>query len=333
MFPVLRRKLGERAFSMIETMVVAGAVATIGGFGYQMVSDMNKNRSYNTAISGVSQARAKIIDAINGTQSWKVSLTENGINCVLNKTNCSAFAGSPTPVAIHDVAGTKLTDPSAANAGFDMAGSPCSGFSPAGSPTCPFRYEVTWQPICPVAGSCLNPQEKLVGTLKFEPGNSMKSLINLSKLSFQVLRGQSFASFNETCQSVGGTFDNNIRSCKLPLEGVCPPGQIVIGIDPTNNTKICRILWTGACPSGTVMVGTNEYGTPVCMTKTCPGGPKPPKCYADPSLCDIWDPKPDGGPVGDAGDGAVVDDPAWFGGDGGGDGGCGGGGDGGGGCK
>jgi uncharacterized membrane protein YgcG len=316
---MLRILAKERGFSLIEAIIAAAAMTALGLAGYSIFSGVSKQMAGSGLIAGVNTARNSVLEAVNSSLAWSNTLAENpALECVKNRSSCASLLGTNIPVKLIDASGTLiLTDPVDPAVGFDPQGRSCHSFPSA---SCPIRFELFWTPICSPA-TCTNPQERISGTLFVKSSNDpsqdkLKNTVNVTIYSFVAFRGATFGSFADLCKALQGVWDNGAKTCRLPLKGPCPDGQVVVGIDAANNTKICRQLWMSqsnnigyaSCASGQVMKGITSSGDPICFAidyGTCNSA-----CYANPDVCTVWPPT------------TGVD--GWTGGDGGGDGGCGG---------
>lgn len=218
------------------------------------------NKSYSLL-----QVREQIISSLNADDSFSKIVNANAdMNCLKTRTDCSAKKNAAWKISVISSDAQVLTDPSNPSQGFTMDGRVCTGFDPGvGNPQCPFRFEVTWEPICQ-AGLCANPQNRLVGILIYN-NPAKKNDFDVNRLGFTVFSTLQDSTIDASCATLNGSYDSINGTCVLPLAGFCPKGQIVVGIDDNNN-KICKPLYNQMCPPGTRLAidGTTATGTLIC---------------------------------------------------------------------
>jgi hypothetical protein len=106
--------------------------------------------------------------------------------CLVNSTDCSSVSGTDS-FKINDPSGVvfyKAADP---KAGFSYGGVSCTISSPQGDDRCPFRFVITWRPICS-ATPCSPPSSILIqAKLQYKPAASRVSLKE-SNFDFSIVR-------------------------------------------------------------------------------------------------------------------------------------------------
>lgn len=308
-------KRNEKGFTLIEGMLATAALAVLGFAGYHMFSDIQGQMMNNNVTSGVISARATVMQAVNSSFSWNQIVNANlpALQCVKDRTACTN--GQLVKIKVVDGTGTIVySDPNDPAVGFDALGRVCHTFP---SLACPIRFNVSWTPVC--SGNCINVQEKVTATLVVQsnPAGSsandpLKNLLNTGTYSFNTFRGIGFGGLADLCQSLQGTWDDATTTCRLPLRGPCPAGQVVVGIDGQNNQKICRALWFnavnspdgrigyGQCALGQVLRGFSAQGVPDCAMIDQNNCNNTLTCLQHPELCV---PADGGGDSGFGGDG------------------------------
>ncbi len=273
MLEILKRLRNQNGVGIVEAMV-ASLIILIGFIilsdGFQSVISMRTslNHSFN-----LSQVRGKIISSVStGNALARTIAASANMDCLKNHTDCAGRKNNDWPISVVDESGEILTDPSQAALGLQEDGSTCNGFdAAAGSDTCSFQYSVTWRPICQPVGGCMNPQNRFTGTFSFKPVNKVVTSVNLNKFNFVVFPSKIDGGLAQNCTSFGGTFNAGDGSCILPLVGLCPPAQVVIGLNGANQ-KICGFLFVGVCPLHTAIDRIDINGALICKPIiTCPG--------------------------------------------------------------
>jgi hypothetical protein len=132
--------------------------------------------------------KENLLTVIGDTSAWN-RISDPALNtsfsCVDN--DCRSMI-EPANLQIVDAEGTVLLDSRAINQGIDVTGNVCRGFdAQVGNAACPFRYAVTWLPICPDVGSCARPKFRVRGQLTFK-SNIASGAYNFEKFNFQIIR-------------------------------------------------------------------------------------------------------------------------------------------------
>lgn len=268
--PILKDQKGMTLLGVLMSAAIIGigVFAVVGG-----INSLVKAKSSISSEINLSQFRGSLISALGTSEGFAQTLAKNpSMICVRNLQDCSAYKTVDTPIAVWSVSGARLTDPTSASYGFNSSGDPCSTFDAVnGNDQCPYRFEVTWRPVCPLAGGpCINPQNQFKGELKF---SSQKMITpNLKKFSFRFFPAKMDSTLEQQCLAINGSFDPASRTCRAPMEGLCPAGQIVVRLD-SNNNKYCAPLFYGICPKGFSISYIDASGGLTCKPNAfCPAG-------------------------------------------------------------
>lgn len=271
-------KNSERGMTFVEVLVAFGilGVSLVGLMSFVTYSASTKTQSDTAA--GAVLARDIVIQYINNPKAWPQTLAKNSeMSCILNSTDCSGYGTSPRSFALYDGESNAITgNSSSPTYGFKRSGEVCTAFdgtAGSGDRVCVFHYDLSWRAVC--GPGCKNPQIEVSGTFKFNSdvdGNKNSSNIREDRYNFKFIRGSALESVgSQACSRLGGTVSG--VSCILPMAGSCPPGQAVVGIDPTNNTKICNsptgIVSPTMCLPGQVFKGRDDSGNSVCLPMDC----------------------------------------------------------------
>lgn len=295
-------RLNNKGATLVTILVAVGIIAvTVTAINSGVLSAMKVKSRINNDFN-ISEYRGQIIASLANAGSLSQTIAANpAMSCEKNKTDCSAFKNTDTPITVLAADGTKLTDPNNAAFGFTHFGAVCNSFSStSGNDSCPFKFEISWRPICPTVGPCTNPQNRFRGTLTAKGVKADYSQLKITKFNFLIYPAKYDNTMESNCNAIGGSFNSGNGSCTLPLAGMCPNGQIVMGVDATSNQKICGYLFSGVCPSGYKISNVNSSGGMTCVPISyCPTSTK----------FSTWDPwvanaSGDGGDGGDGCDGA-----------------------------
>ncbi len=271
--------MSQRGFSIVEGLIGAGLVATIGAGAMFLIKQSSDMQNQLATVDAGQKIKSMLISEMRTESAWlkTLAMSENAgkLDCISLKTDCAAFSSS-TPIAISsasvDGAGNpiKLTDPAVPSLGFDLNGGICNTFdATSGNTACPFRIETSWRAICPVAGPCNDPEIELEGRFIYKAPQLNTAVVNTDVLSFGFMRGN-LDGYYSSCVALGGEFDATSRQCSLPIQGKCPFG-VVLGVEPGTHRKICGIALSGPidCGAGNVMTAIGPDGVPLCRPLIC----------------------------------------------------------------
>jgi prepilin-type N-terminal cleavage/methylation domain-containing protein len=193
----------ERGFGLIEVIIVAAIVSIIAlGIG-TMISDMFSAQQKTSQVGSLNSIRARIIETLNSPAHWTATINDASndafLDCLRAATaNCATGFSSvfnivqAGPVSIYPAA--------TATAGFRFDGQPCNTFSTATpDPTCPFRWNVTWEATCTGSANCKTPDVRIRGDFVYAAGPKVTvgGGFNPTTYSFDFRRG-ALAIRNET---------------------------------------------------------------------------------------------------------------------------------------
>lgn len=265
----------QRGFTLVESAIAVAMLSVLAYGVFSLSSNMKAMATQLNSVKAINQFKQEILQSLSSNGGWEKSLDESGVACLVNKTDCASLAGTPMPLKVYRADGRLVADSSQPTMGFDRDGNACNSFSVAtGNKSCPFRYEVTVSAVCPLSEACTNPQEVITGTLLYSGGaNAVNEIgsINPERHKFSNFRGEHTNTLTGACAAFGGVFDEATNSCRLPMAGDCPAGQVVVRIDPATNTKDCRVLIADIeCPVGSVLKAIGADGSPKCFPSICP---------------------------------------------------------------
>lgn len=263
----------QSGMSLVSVLVALGMIS-IGfvAINKALLTSLVVKYTLNTD-ENISVFRSRIISSLaNAATLDQIMQLSPGMACEVNRTDCAGMKSVASGVTVVGPDGSKLTDPGNAKFGFNRNGSTCTTYdAAAGDDTCPFRFDVTWKPICPPSGACTNPQNRFKGTFSFKGKNLEMNAIKMTKFNFDIIPSHYNNSLEDNCAAMKGTFNPVSGSCQLPLEGLCPAGQVVTSVDRTTNQKICGYLFQGVCAPGQKIQGVDALGNLTCVAiTTCP---------------------------------------------------------------
>ncbi len=257
----------QRGATLLEIIVASSlSVFVLAGVTVTLISEVKSQKKVESFF-WLSQVRSEVIGNLKKKavlDATILSASNPSMACLAPKTagaggtslDCQG-KGGPI-VSVSDSSGHVLIDNSTASSGFTAAGKPCSSFSTT-STDCPFRFELSWEPVCPPTGACFSPDIKFNGNLLI--ADALKSQANPELYRFRWILPTTEKS-DIVCNTSGigtGTAGN----CKLKLESTCPvPGEYVVGFKK-DGTPTCGKLLASSCPGG-LLQGFDTNGKAVC---------------------------------------------------------------------
>jgi prepilin-type N-terminal cleavage/methylation domain-containing protein len=181
--------LDDVGFSLIEILVGLGImsilVMAVATMNYRLVK---QNAMVATPIQ-LDTFRRNLIALTLANSSWDMT-TKTGVNPA--SMSCLTSSGTPCipsssgqSFAIYDSSGNLYYDATTPGNGLTASGQLCPSASNqnsfnaaigAGNDNCPFRFNLTWTPICPPSGPCLNPQVMVKADLVYNPATRSLTL-------------------------------------------------------------------------------------------------------------------------------------------------------------
>ncbi len=260
-------------FTPLELLIAGGmAFVVIAGVSVPIISQIQQ-RKQTESYFWLGQIRSEVIVALKNKISFKLAVTNPAnpsLQCLVpkvtgsgNSLNCSNSGGAIS--LLQDAQSKTLINTTSANSGFNKNGEPCNQYSDS-SVDCPFRFEVSWEPICSTAGTCFNPDIKFEGKLLVS--KSLPGPINPALYSFKwILPTAEKADVVCVTSGLGGVQGSG--TCKLKIDAKCSPGQYLTGFQ-SDGTPMCQVLASNACPNGQVLQGFDGTGTVSCGGQCLP---------------------------------------------------------------
>lgn len=307
-FPFGPRLRDESGMTLLEITIAAAIALVVVASGVAFLTSWNKETVQINTIHWLTQARDEIKLSIQDEKTFDATFhrPENATSfaCALNKTDCRGAGG---PIMLQAKAGLlglavnkpilqkvfNPADPAHPNAGLTARGEPCDGFTaaPAGSSACPFRFTVSWKPLCPASGACIDPGIEVSVKLDYNPTQSDRDqrralIVNTGAYGLTVRKGQTGTDPGTLCASIHGHL-NGSGNCVTTLSQGCPSGQFILGFTD-DSQPYCGYAFGGAdptapphmCPTGQVLLGVDSSGVLHCAVG-CQNAPAPSGGNAD----------------------------------------------------
>lgn len=276
------RRSEQKGFSLIEASIGITLMIALSFGAYALLTNFRKSEVDQQKRAELAGARVEVEKFLSSNEHFErmiknaangTSPNRNSLRCIVQNTDCRASGGGPlvlmysyeTNQPVNVVANP--TDP---QQGLTADGAPCNEFDRVnGNLRCPYRYEVSWRPLCPSDNSkpCLKPAMELRADLVYSPPkqdrqiNSKIPVVNLERYRVRYVRSETSDDPQTVCFSVGGVWLND--QCQRQ-KVVCDDYEYVVGFEE-NGDVICSSIDNFYCPAGMVLNKINNDGTFDCV--------------------------------------------------------------------
>jgi hypothetical protein len=169
---IFRNKNGQVA---IILAVLVSALMTAGILeldrSQKEASALNRQMQVKALKSSLKMIRENLEFLLLDNTTWAANAadaTNSGFLCLASPPNTCNPSDTPEfKMTYKDLGGQVLLSPSP-QSGFNLAGQPCNEFMANASSDCIFHYQFVIKPFCVGAGSCLNPNFRIEGTLQID---------------------------------------------------------------------------------------------------------------------------------------------------------------------
>lgn len=164
------KKNGFTLIEMLTSIAIFGvSLAAVAAFS----TISSSLRQKNSVRLVVTQTKSQILTNLSNGATWRRHISTAGqtqpggsilnpdLACLRDGTAC---VESTYDLTVVDQAGNIILNANNPNQGFTKSGETCLTYQPNGAnPACPWRLEVKWSPVCPLAsdGPCVRPQVTL----------------------------------------------------------------------------------------------------------------------------------------------------------------------------
>lgn len=256
--------LNQNGMSLVMVLVVM-VIVGLSAISIMRMSDQKRKLSQQMNVSvSASLVKQKLVGLILSPQSWQATQTHNS----------QAFANfDPTHPPMLNIytldSSTPFYQPTNMEAGFDLKGNPCTGFSANGNDNCPLRYDITLKSR---AFQNANWIDTLHFELSFKPASS-GLILNASnaQFTFDLVRNLNDQSVESACISISGIYDAETNSCSAKITksvATCGGSQTYRGPASNGGNTNCDGKTTAptACTASQVIKGFDVNNNPVCGT-------------------------------------------------------------------
>lgn len=150
----------EYGFSVVEALVAVGILTSIIGASLISSVSLQKSSASNARKSAFTTLSSNLMSVISQQNAWDLTKDKN------SSMRCATFIPSKCPdgtraeIALYNVDGVKITDPSNKNQGFTSEGEICNDFDGTDK-ACRYRANVYWSIHCSSNETCQYPDEKI----------------------------------------------------------------------------------------------------------------------------------------------------------------------------
>jgi len=176
---------------MVNFLVLLGLISILASFFTGTLLQQGKFQGAQDAQLGARAIRYNLSNHLQNDEAWLNTLndtTNTSLDCLRNGASCPI---APNPILVfRNAANSEIINNTAATKGFNIAGESCNTFngtSGAGDPNCPFRTEITWEPIC--TGGCVNASMvKLTVNFIYSTSGDKGNVFNAAKHNIAIER-------------------------------------------------------------------------------------------------------------------------------------------------
>lgn len=232
--------------ALVEVMIAA-AIVTIVTIGVAaLMTNMNQSiTNLNTRLLAM-DLKVRMAQLLYSPDSWgNTRANDPAFSCLSDPITCTA---TNVPFHFYDNTGIKVF-------GWNRNGVGCPADDPfdpvSGNDNCPFGINAKWSPDCgagavPCAAPMIRVEAKIV--LKAATSSLFPVALNSERYALSQLMtiaGAPLASLDplqlkSMCNLFGGTWDLTTQRCtRLNVNGRCPAGSFVTGINPINSNVEC----------------------------------------------------------------------------------------------
>jgi len=259
----------QAGFTLTEIVIVAGLIGVVTLSLTTVMNIMSKRQGEIENSSWAYDLRFEVTNAINSKKAFETyTMTSNpNLACVVNNTDCSGQGGL---IRLMDTGGNPLrlvAAPGNPNQGINRRGDVCNTYG--ASPDCPFRYEVSWTPICPSSGGCKDPQVQLNSRMLISPvASNISNTFRGGNFDLRVNRVEKGSmDVAKICGSLGGHMEG--VKCVMKIQDPCPdPAKpFIIGYNSDGSPRCAMEATDKHCPPGGVITSiSGANGNYECMS-------------------------------------------------------------------
>lgn len=253
----------KAGFGLVEVLVALALLSVLSLGLARFATFSSKQQSRTVTINKLEEVRAIFYTTLRNNDAWVSTINDPsnpGMACLKNSTSCTGLPTAATAkFRANDPSGNPILGYSplaSASNGFTLNGTVCNTYVPppgVGNDNCPFRLDLTWNPVCPAVGPCTNPLVMVDGVFTYNPGSPAAGPDR--QLAFN-----------------GATTGHGFR---VATAGVTAPGgpqgtlhcNVVTSVLQSGGAYNTTVV--AACPAGTALTGggcdmssyTGGYGT------------------------------------------------------------------------
>lgn len=179
---ILMRKSSDSGLGLLEVLVAAVIMAVVLIGLLRLSTFLGKQQLQSSSTFQIDLVRRQFVTTLQSSAAWKATVnhaSNTSLVCLKNHSDCASAGGA---FLVYNASDNLLLgyDPIASGQnGFSSSGSVCQAFNAApgsGNDTCSYRLDITWQPICPPSGACINPLAQVSGQWTYNPGSAQRTI-------------------------------------------------------------------------------------------------------------------------------------------------------------
>lgn len=171
-------KTDERGFWLVQSLVGITLFALVTTLVAGYFRDSFKSLQKSLTQESAKMIHKNIFNSLSSSQAFLLTVqdADNSDMQCLDPTVIPAIPCVANPAGyvfrLRNAANEIIMD-NDATSGININGETCDTYNAAsGNIHCPFKYELTWKPLCPPVGACMNPAIEITGTFKFSIGGN-----------------------------------------------------------------------------------------------------------------------------------------------------------------
>lgn len=184
---------GSSLVLVLLFFAIAGVL--LGAMQRSFLGALEQDR-YTRALMGIERTQAQLKTLLGQDDVWKSTVSNaaynNDLRTCLTNTNgvCFSILFGLQPLTLVDGSGEIQFGRTDQDWGFNADGEVCQSFNPLqGSNSCPFSYDIKWQPSCDPSITCVNPRVHIVAELRISASHSgLLGVINPNKYKIVMVR-------------------------------------------------------------------------------------------------------------------------------------------------
>lgn len=253
----------QDGYILIMALLITALISITGLMISDNINLLMKSSHQGRIEMTIQNIRDRAMAAVYNKDAWSKQ-TALGDTCMLTGDSCNE-AQALTPFVLKDITGDVVVS-NADSAGFTSKGTACTGYSTGGNDSCPIRLMTSWRPVNCNAGKCMI---EVTGEFTFasQTDNTLR-MLKAKNFDFRVIRGREDGSLQNSCITIGGSFNQAQNTCTVQsFFTTCPAGQYLVQANNFGPITCRPFLGYGpVCQTGSAAVGVKDDGSIDCRS-------------------------------------------------------------------